>query len=333
MGTATKVRWPDRLVRRIDAFQQRNRPLGFAVAVAKKSGDDRAGMLAAVIAYYGFLALFPLLLLLVTVLGFALHDNPSLQQRVLQSALKDFPVLGDQIRTNIHTLRASPLATVVGAVGLVWGSLGVTQATEYAMAQVWDIADQDRPRFGARVLHGLMFIGALAVGIVVTTLLSQVGAFSGNLAAALRALLLVVGAGMNVALYLIAFRVLTPTRIASIDLVPGAVIAGVGWSFLQLAGTFLIEHQLRHTSQVYGVFAVVLGLIAWLYLIAQLTLYAAEINVVRARRLWPRAIVPALVPVPVPRATLDPCSTSIPSSPIASPRTVKPSPGRPSKRS
>src|SRR3954454_8403023 len=110
---------PERILRSIDAFQQRNRPVGFLFAVVKKFGDDRAGMLAALLAYYGFLALFPLLLLLVTVLGFVLHDNPNLQQQVLDSALSDVPVLGDQIRTNIHAIQASPIVTVVALVGLL----------------------------------------------------------------------------------------------------------------------------------------------------------------------------------------------------------------------
>jgi YihY family inner membrane protein len=285
------VSLPERLVRRIDAFQQRNRPIGFCFGVVKKFGDDRAGMLAALMAYYAFLALFPLLLLLVTVLGFALHDNPSLQQRVLNSALSDFPIVGDQIRTNIHTLRASPLATGIGILGLVWGSLGVTQAAQFAMAQVWNVEGRDRPNFVTRLLRGLSFIGALGLGTALTTLLAQVGAFSGNHALWFRVVMLVAGAGVNVVLAVIAFRILTPRQIAVHDLVPGAVVAGIGWTMLQFGGTYLVGHQLRHTSEVYGLFAIVLGLIWWLFLNAQLTMYAAEMNVVRARRLWPRTIV------------------------------------------
>ena len=154
---------PERVLRRIDAFQQHNRPLGFLFAVVKKFGDDRAGMLAALMSYYGFLALFPLLLLLVTILGFALRGNPSLQNRVLQSTLTDLPIIGDQLRTNIHSLRASPVATIVGAGGLLWGSLGVTQAAQFAMAQVWNVQGKDRPGFLTRLIRGLLFNDALAL--------------------------------------------------------------------------------------------------------------------------------------------------------------------------
>jgi uncharacterized BrkB/YihY/UPF0761 family membrane protein len=95
----------------------------------------------------------------------------------------------------------------------------------------------------------------------------------------------------DVGLYILAFRVLTPKSIGTRSLVPGAVVAGIGWGILQLVGTYLVAHQLRHSSQIYGYFASILGLIAFLYLAAQITLYAAELNVVRTRHLYPRSIV------------------------------------------
>jgi YihY family inner membrane protein len=288
---------PERVLRRIDAFQQHNRPLGFLFAVVKKFGDDRAGMLAALMAYYGFLALFPLLLLLVTILGFALRGNPSLQNRVLQSTLSDFPIIGDQLRTNIQSLRASPVATIVGAGGLLWGSLGVTQAAQFAMAQVWNVQGKDRPGFLTRLIRGLLFIGTLGVGIGLTTALAQVGAFSAGQMVWLRAVSMVAGVALNIGVYIVAFRVLTPKHIELRALVPGAVLGGIGWTVLQYLGTYLVDHQLKHTGQVYGLFAVVLGLVSWLYLNAQLTMYAAEFNVVRARHLWPRTLLqPPLSP-------------------------------------
>jgi hypothetical protein len=96
---------------------------------------------------------------------------------------------------------------------------------------------------------------------------------------------------LNAGIYLAAFRLLTPKQISWRPLVPGALIGGAGWTLLQYVGGALVEHSLRNSSQVYGFFAVVLGLLAWIFLGAQLTLYAAEINVVRARRLWPRSLV------------------------------------------
>jgi YihY family inner membrane protein len=278
-------------VRRIDARQQRTPFLAFPFAVVKKFGDDRAGGLAALMAYYGFLALFPLLLLLVTLLGFALNGNASLQRRVLQSALSDFPIIGDQLRTNIHSLRLSGIGLVIGILGLVWGSLGMTQAAQHAMAQIWNVEGKDRPSFFARFGRGLLFIALLGLDVALIAAVAELGTFGPDRAIWFRVVNLVVAAALNVGVFVAAFRLLTPKQIGLGDLVPGAIMAGIAFTGLQIGGSYLVAHQLRHTSQVYGFFAIVLGLLAWLYLSAEVTLYAAETNVVRVRRLWPRSIV------------------------------------------
>lgn len=281
----------ERLVRRIDARQQRTPVLAFPFAVVKKFGDDRAGGLAALMAYYGFVALFPLLLLLVTFLGLALRGNEELQHRVLRSALSDFPIIGDQLRDNIHSLRLSGFGLAIGILGLVWGSLGVTQAAQHAMAQIWNVEGKDRPPFFSRFARGLLFIGLLGLDIGLIAVATQLGSVGPDHALWLRIINLGVTTILNVGVFVVAFRLLTPKQIELRELVPGAMMAGVAFTGLQIGGTYLITHQLQHTSQVYGFFAIVLGLLSWLYLSAEVTLYAAEVNVVRARRLWPRSIV------------------------------------------
>ena len=281
----------DQPINRLDTFQQRHRITVFGFAVAKKYGDDRGGMLAAVITYYGFVALFPLLLLFVTVVGFALHDNPGLQHDLLKSALSDFPIIGTQLRRNIHALQGSGLALAIGLLGLLWGSLGVAQAAQHAMAEVWNVPARIRPGFGPRLARALLIIGLLALGTIATTVITGFGTATGT-SIALRIATLGLTVAANVVIYVAAFRVLTPKQVETGDLVLGAVVAGVLWTVLQAFGSYLIEHQLRHSSEVYGFFAIVLGLLAWLYLGAQLLVYSAEVSVVRAHRLWPRSLVP-----------------------------------------
>jgi uncharacterized BrkB/YihY/UPF0761 family membrane protein len=141
----------ERVVRRVDAFQQGHRVPGFAFGVIKKFGDDRAGSLAALVAYYTFLAVFPLLLLLVTILGFFASHNSDFQHRLVDSTLAEFPIIGDQIARNVNSLQATGLGLVVALIGLAWGSLGFTQAAQHAMAEVWNVPGVDRPGFFPRL--------------------------------------------------------------------------------------------------------------------------------------------------------------------------------------
>ncbi len=283
----------ERAVRRVDRVQQANRVLGFALAVTKKYGDDRGGQLAALLAYYGFLSLFPLLLLLVTVLGIVAGGSSSITRDLEGSALAQFPVIGSgPLSHTIHALHENSAAGLaVGILGLLWGSQGASQMGQYAMAEVWNVPNLARPNFWARLGRTGVLVGALGLFLVVSSGLAAIGTLGG------RGPLVRVGgvAGSlvaNAGLYASAFRILTPSQVPTRSLLPGALAGAGAWTVLQDVGTALVEHQLRHSSQVYGTFAVVLGLVAWIYLAANVTLYAAELNVVAARRLWPRALAP-----------------------------------------
>ena len=204
--------------------------------------------------------------------------------------MAEFPIIGQQVRDNIYGLRGSGLGLVVGLVVFAWGARGLTQVTQQAMAEIWNIPGRQRPRFWARQVRGLLLLVVFAVGLAATSLLTWLGSYGGK-AVAVALANLAAAAAVNVGLFLLVFRVLTPKQIPTRQLVAGALVAGVAWQVLQAVGGFLVGHYLRHTSQVYGVFAIVLGLLFWLYLGAQLTLYAAEVNVVAARRLWPRSLL------------------------------------------
>jgi YihY family inner membrane protein len=292
----TEPRGVGRIVKRLDSLQQRWPFLSFPFAVVKKFGDDSASSLAALISYYGFLSLFPLLLALTTVLATVLGRDPDLQGRVLNSTLAQFPVIGDQIRDNIHSLRGSGIALTIGVVGALWGGMGVMKTAGTAMDEIWEVPKRQRPNFLRGLLRAALLLVVLGGGIVVTTVLSGLGT-SGTAAFLPLKLVGIAAAGIvDVALLLLGFRVLTVRDIAWRDLLPGAAVAGIGWLALQTLGGYYITHQLTHASQTYGVFAVVIGLLSWLYLQAQITLFAAEINVVRVSRLWPRGIANELTP-------------------------------------
>lgn len=275
----------------IDDFQQRTSPLDFVFGVVKKYGDDSASSLAALMTYYGFLSLFPLLLVLVTVLGLIL--TPHLRDTVVSSAVGQFPIVGNQLKSTAgaHSLKAhSVIGLIIGLLGTLYGSLGISQSAQYAMAQVWNVPGVDRPGFVPRMVRSVSFLGVLLLDVIVTTVLAGFSTAGGH-NVGLEILAAIVTVAADVGLYMLAFRVLTPKVIETRCLLRGAALAGVGWAILQYVGSFLVAHELKNTSQVYGYFASVLGLLAFIFVAAELSMYAAEYNVVRERRLYPRSIV------------------------------------------
>jgi YihY family inner membrane protein len=280
-----------RLLRALDRYQQRHVWLGFPVAVVKKYGDDQAGNHAALLAYYGFFSLFPLLLVAVTVLGFVLQGNTELSDRVVESAVGQFPVIGDDIQRAVSQgrLLGSGLALVVGVALTLWGGLGVAEAAQNAMNGLWNVPRKRYPNFLLRRLRGLLWLVVLGGGLLLASLAGGIAqaadtAWSGAAGVA-------ASTAVNTLLFLVGFRVLTVRHVRLRSLLPGALLAAVAWALLQWLGGWYVDRQLSRASNTYGTFALVIGLLSWLYLAATVTLYAAELNVVRTRRLWPRGLI------------------------------------------
>jgi membrane protein len=284
----------DRLKRRIDSLQRSHPWLAFPVAVWKKFGDDQAGNLAALLAYFAFVSIFPLLLVLVTVLGIVLHGDPSLQNKVLNSALAEFPVIGPTI--HIHSLAGSKagLALVVGIIGTFLGARGVATAAQNAFNTVWEIPMRKRPGFPSSLVRSISLVLVVGIGLIVTTIVSGLAGGVGHTitgpGGAVAAV--AVSLALNIGVFWAGFWLGTAPVIGWRDLLLGAVLTAIVWQILQTAGGFLVAHQLAHAQSLYGTFGIVLGLLAWLYLQAEATLYALEASVVKTRKLWPRSLFP-----------------------------------------
>jgi YihY family inner membrane protein len=281
----------ERELRRFDRAQQRHTVPSFVVGVIKKYGDDNGGILAASLAHSAFVAVFPLLLILVTILGIVASGSSAAHDDVRKAVEQQFPVIGSTLVDHIPALsQSSVIGLTVGLIVLVWGASGLAQSGLFTMAQVWNLPGPARPGYVPRLGRSLLFLGVLGIGVVVTAGLSALGTFGSHLLVFV-VLAEFLAAVANIGLYFIGFRVLTPKGVPSRALLPGAVAGGVAWTALEAIGVAVVHHFL-HSSSIYGVFfATVLGLVAWLYLAVQVTVYAAEINVVRARRLWPRSII------------------------------------------
>jgi YihY family inner membrane protein len=237
-----------------------------------------------------------LLLILVTILADVFVSvSPSIKAHILDAVANQIPLLGHTLTGNVHTLqRSSTIGLIVGLLALVYGATGLAQAGLFTMEQVWNLPGPARPGYVQRLGRAVLFLGLLGAGLIVTTGLASFTTYlhSGFLhnGLAFKILVDVVTAAFSIGMYLGSFRVLTPKGVPTGKLLPGAITGGILYTVLQVLGTWLLHHYL-HSDSVYGVFATVLGLIAWIYLATEITVYSAEINVVLARRLWPRSIV------------------------------------------
>ena len=256
------------------------------MAVIRKFGNDQAGNLAALISYYAFFSIFPLLLVFTTILGFVLQHNDKLYADVQNSVLGHFP--GLQLGT--HPLTGSVTALIIGLLGSLWGGLGVTQAAQNAFDRVWAVPFKDRPDFIHSRLRGLLLLVCLGLLFLASAVLTSLVTvtFSGvpvKIAGYLITL------AVNFGLYVAAFRFLTAATVPTRCLWLGAAVGALFLEILQFVGGIYVKHVISHASETYGTFATVIGLLVWLHLLAQVTLYAAEINVVVIRRLWPRSLL------------------------------------------
>jgi membrane protein len=285
-------------VTRLDHYQRRHSWVGMPLAVAYKYIEDQGGYLAVLITYYAFLSLFPLLLLLISILGFVLEGDRHLQQQALHSALRQFPVIGQQIGDSVNPIHGSIAAVIAAVIGTLYGGTGVAQAMQHALNTVWAVPKDTRPNPLRSRLRSLVLLLVLGTGLLATTVLSALatslqtylgGNGAGRVYIQIGAGL--VGAAVNVVLFVVTFRLLTARQVTTAQVRVGAMIAGIGWQVLQLIGTYFISHQLRGASASYGVFGTVLGIFAFLYVAAVLVVFCAEANVVRSKKLWPRSLL------------------------------------------
>lgn len=282
------------LVDRFDELQRRRRVLGFPLAVLYKFFDDQGGYLAAVITYYAFIAIFPILLIASSVLGFVLQGHPHLRQDILSSALAQFPIVGDQLGRP-EGIKGSTSAVVIGAVTALYGVIGLGQAAHNAVNVTWAIPRNSRlnpfvSRF--RSLIWLVWAGlALVVVAVVTSFGSHLDVLGKDLGQEWRWISIGLAVLLNTGVLALMMRLSTPHRQRLREVLPGAALIAICWQLLQVLGGVYVQHVITKASQMNAVFAVVLGLIALVYVASVIAMLGLEFNVVIAKRLYPRALL------------------------------------------
>jgi len=274
----------------IDRWQQARPLTAVPCAVAKKFTDDGASRLAALIAYWSFFSIFPLLLAFASILGFLLEGNTDFQKDVLDSTVAQVPVIGDQLSRDVTSLKGSGAALAIGIAGAVWAGLGVTLAMARALDTLWGVRRLDRPDYVHARLRGLAILVVLGTAQIVTTVVVTL-ARNGTIQPPIAGIAGFAGsAAIDLLVFVTAFRVLTAAGVSTRQVLPGALVATISWLGLQTLGGLYVERVVARSSATYGVFAVVIGLLSWLWLAAQLSLVAGEVNVVLAQRLWPRSL-------------------------------------------
>ncbi|HEX3841677.1 MAG TPA: YihY/virulence factor BrkB family protein [Acidimicrobiales bacterium] len=285
------------VIDRFDAIQQRHPATAVPVAVVRKYSDDGGGRLAGQIAYSSLMSVFPLLLVLLTGLGVVLQGDTHLQDEIVNSAVRQFPVVGSDITNNVHQLSTgNAFGLCVGLVWLLYGAQRLSRSAQVMMATVWGVERDDLPGFWPWLPRAAGFLAVLGIGFIGSGALAGLGAF-GGLGGYSVWIGLVASFGVNIAMYWTAFRILLKVPPQHRVFWPGALLAGSVWTILQFTGAQLVAHQLKHLSALYGTFATVLGLMWWLALGATVSVYGAEFNLVVTRKLWPRSLRRAPRPV------------------------------------
>jgi uncharacterized BrkB/YihY/UPF0761 family membrane protein len=252
-------------VSRLDAFQRRRQFLGVPIAVVYKFFDDQGGYLAAVLTHYALIAILPLMLIASSVLGFVLRGHPTLQAEILSSALAQFPIIGDQLGRP-GGIQGSTSAVVVGSLAATYGAIGLGQAAQNAVNTVWAIPRNSRLNPVLSRIRSLAWLVLAGFALVLIAVLSSVGShvevFGTRFGGGVHWLVLAVTVVVNAAVLMLMMRLSTPQKERLRDVLPGAAVTAVLWQLLQMLGGLYVSRVIAHASQMNGLFAVVLGLVA-----------------------------------------------------------------------
>lgn len=276
------------LKERIDGSLQRRPVAAVAIATIKKYSEDQSSNLASMVAFWAFFSIFPLFLVGVTLLGFLLPTSERVN--VLGNVAKLFPILN---QTSVAGLSGSWWALIFGAVSALWSGLAVVKSVQVAFNSAWEIPRKERPGLVEKVWRSLAGLGAIGGGLVAATIVSSfvTGDQSAvDLAWWDRLAGYVIAFVLDVGLFLLAFRILTSRKVTFRDVRAGALLAGSVFWILQQVSSLIISRELSKTQGTYGHFATVITMLWWFYLQAQVTLLAAQLNVVLKERLYPRSL-------------------------------------------
>jgi membrane protein len=279
-----------RLVGKINTFQQRHKVTAFVYAVIKKYGDDEASNQGALITYYGFLSIFPLLLVATSLIELLSNNHDALRTRFVDSFNVYFPVIGQQLQSSIHSPAKSGLALIIGFVIALLGARGGAAALQHALNNIWQIPRKHRAGFPRSLLTNFRIIFIGGGGLLGAAALSSYATTLGH-SALFKIVQSLISMVILFGVFVYVYTVGTDARDMTYkDFIYAAALSAIGLQILQLLGGYYITHELGSLRSLYSTFAVVLGLLAWIYLQAQIIVYSIEAASVKSLKLWPRSM-------------------------------------------
>lgn len=262
---------------RVVRLRSRSAAADLLVRAADNFRLHRTGRNATLVAHYGFLSVFPLLLVFTTVFGFVLESRPKLRETIIDSAFSRIPIIGQQLETNPNELKGNAIALIVGLALALWAGMRAFNGLQVAFDDIADVPLDDRPnlfRTRVRSLLGIAIVGVSQIAGATLTAFIGVTGVRGLVKAGFALSAIVV----NTAVLAAAYRWLCVRQQSWRQVAPGAAFAGFVFAVLQVAGTAIVGRSIAKASPVYGTFASVIGLITWLGLHSTIALLGAELN-------------------------------------------------------
>lgn len=280
---------PQNIINRVDQIQQRSSVASFVFAVIKRYGDDQVGYQAALLTYYAFLSLFPLLLVLTTLTQLLVSHDAQMQSNIIKSVTDYIPILGSQLSAHVHSLHKNGLALVIGLLLILYGARGVADIFQNGVQHIWHIPKADRGDYLHSMLVSFKIIVIGGLGLILASICAGLAASAGH-GPLFRVLSLVVNVCLLFVVFSYLLRLCLPQTIAARERYIGAGVSATGLVVLQLLGGYLLIHVLKNLDALYSYFATTLGLMFWIYLQSQVVYYAMVISVVKSNNLWPRSL-------------------------------------------
>jgi YihY family inner membrane protein len=273
-------------LRSLDRFQQKHHISAFTVAVIKKYNDDSAGRQAALLTYYSFLSVFPLLLILTTVVDSLISGNEHIRSVIIKGITNYFPLLGNQLSTHVHRLHSNGLPLILGLLLVLYGTRGVANAFSRGVQDIWGIPKNHRDAFPKTLYKSMLLVIFGGAGLILASVIASLASSAGR---GLDFRILSIAANFIMLFWL--FRLLLdlslPAHVPLKETRIGAAAAAIGLIIVQMLGGYILAHELKHLSALYSYFAVTLSILFWIYLQAQVLYYAIEIALVSSRKRWP----------------------------------------------